>query len=33
VHWVEALPMTATGKLQRARLVALHLEAVATGAA
>jgi acyl-coenzyme A synthetase/AMP-(fatty) acid ligase len=24
VHWVEALPMTATGKLQRARLGALH---------
>ena len=32
VHWVEALPMTATGKLQRARLVALHEAALAAGA-
>ena len=24
VHWVDALPLTATGKLQRARLAALH---------
>jgi acyl-coenzyme A synthetase/AMP-(fatty) acid ligase len=24
VHWVDALPLTATGKLQRARLLALH---------
>jgi acyl-coenzyme A synthetase/AMP-(fatty) acid ligase len=24
VHWVETLPLTATGKLQRARLAALH---------
>jgi acyl-coenzyme A synthetase/AMP-(fatty) acid ligase len=24
VHWVSALPLTATGKLQRARLVAIH---------
>ena len=29
VHWVAALPLTATGKLQRARLVALHQEALA----
>lgn len=29
VHWVDALPLTATGKLQRARLVALHQAAVA----
>lgn len=33
VHWLDALPMTATGKLQRARLVALHLEAMAAGSA
>jgi len=26
LHWVEALPQTATGKLQRARLSALHQE-------
>jgi acyl-coenzyme A synthetase/AMP-(fatty) acid ligase len=26
VHWVETLPMTATGKLQRARLGALHAQ-------
>ncbi|OIR02643.1 3-hydroxybenzoate--CoA/4-hydroxybenzoate--CoA ligase [mine drainage metagenome] len=26
IHWVEALPQTATGKLQRARLSALHQE-------
>ncbi len=29
VHWVNALPLTATGKLQRARLVALHQAALA----
>ena len=28
VHWVSALPLTATGKLQRARLVALHQAAL-----
>lgn len=31
VHWVSALPLTATGKLQRARLAALH-EAVLAAA-
>lgn len=30
VHWVSALPLTATGKLQRARLVAIHQAALAT---
>lgn len=30
VHWVEALPLTATGKLQRARLRAMHQAALAT---
>ena len=29
VHWLDALPLTATGKLQRARLVALHRAALA----
>ena len=29
VHWVNALPLTATGKLQRARLVAIHQAALA----
>jgi acyl-coenzyme A synthetase/AMP-(fatty) acid ligase len=29
VHWVDALPLTATGKLQRARLVAIHEAALA----
>jgi acyl-coenzyme A synthetase/AMP-(fatty) acid ligase len=29
VHWVDALPLTATGKLQRARLVAMHEAALA----
>ena len=29
VHWVRALPLTATGKLQRARLVAMHKAALA----
>lgn len=29
VHWVQALPLTATGKLQRARLLAMHEAAVA----
>ena len=28
VHWVPALPLTATGKLQRARLRAMHHEAL-----
>ncbi len=28
VHWVESLPLTATGKLQRAHLVALHQRAL-----
>ena len=28
VHWVGALPLTATGKLQRARLVAMHQAAL-----
>lgn len=28
VHWVSALPLTATGKLQRARLAALHESAL-----
>lgn len=28
VHWVESLPLTATGKLQRARLLALHQAAL-----
>ena len=28
VHWVSALPLTATGKLQRARLVAMHQAAL-----
>ena len=30
VHWVSALPLTATGKLQRARLVAMHQAALVT---
>jgi acyl-coenzyme A synthetase/AMP-(fatty) acid ligase len=30
VHWVSALPLTATGKLQRARLVAMHQAALGT---
>ncbi len=30
VHWVDALPLTATGKLQRSRLVALHAAALAS---
>lgn len=29
VHWVDSLPLTATGKLQRARLTALHEAALA----
>lgn len=29
VHWVQTLPLTATGKLQRARLLALHQVALA----
>ena len=29
VHWVDALPLTATGKLQRARLRAMHQAALA----
>ena len=33
VHWVSALPLTATGKLQRARLAALHEAALSTPAA
>ena len=33
VHWVEALPLTATCKLQRARLPALHEAALASEAA
>lgn len=35
VHWVDALPQTATGKLQRARLGELHLQqvSIAAGAA
>jgi len=33
VHWVDVLPLTATGKLQRARLVALHEAALAAGPA
>jgi len=32
VHWVAALPLTATGKLQRSRLLALHTAALATPA-
>jgi acyl-coenzyme A synthetase/AMP-(fatty) acid ligase len=28
VHWVDALPLTATGKLQRAGLMALHAQAL-----
>ena len=28
VHWVDALPLTATGKLQRSRLAALHAAAL-----
>lgn len=31
VHWVESLPQTATGKLQRSRLVELHQRAVEGG--
>ncbi len=30
VHWVKSLPLTATGKLQRARLTALHAAALAS---
>ena len=30
VHWLDALPLTATGKLQRARLLALHQAALTT---
>jgi acyl-coenzyme A synthetase/AMP-(fatty) acid ligase len=26
VHWLDALPLTATGKLQRSRLRALHAD-------
>lgn len=33
VHWVESLPLTATGKLQRARLTALHEAALAAQSA
>lgn len=33
VHWLDALPLTATGKLQRARLVALHQAALAEATA
>ena len=33
VHWVDALPLTATGKLQRSRLAALHAAALASAAA
>ena len=33
VHWVDALPLTATGKLQRARLAALHEAALVAGPA
>ena len=33
VHWVDALPLTATGKLQRARLLGLHRAALALEAA
>ncbi len=33
VHWVSALPLTATGKLQRARLAALHEAALSTPSA
>ena len=29
LHWVSALPLTATGKLQRARLIAMHQTALA----
>ena len=29
VHWLEGLPLTATGKLQRSRLLALHTAALA----
>ena len=29
VHWLDSLPLTATGKLQRSRLVALHAAALA----
>ena len=29
VHWLDNLPLTATGKLQRSRLVALHTAALA----
>ncbi|MDD5333780.1 MAG: AMP-binding protein [Rhodoferax sp.] len=32
LHWLAALPLTATGKLQRARLLALHQAAVAGSA-
>ena len=32
VHWVGALPLTATGKLQRARLVAIHQAALLSAA-
>ena len=32
LHWVESLPLTATGKLQRARLAAMHQTALAAGA-
>jgi acyl-coenzyme A synthetase/AMP-(fatty) acid ligase len=28
VHWVDALPLTATGKLQRSGLKALHEQAL-----
>ena len=33
VHWVDALPLTATGKLQRSRLAALHAAALRSAAA
>ena len=32
VHWLDSLPLTATGKLQRSRLVALHAAALAATA-
>jgi acyl-coenzyme A synthetase/AMP-(fatty) acid ligase len=31
VHWLDALPLTATGKLQRGQLRRLHEAAVAAG--
>ncbi len=32
VHWVDVLPLTATGKLQRSRLVAMHAAALGSDA-